>query len=197
MRRRRLMKDRVTLVKTTGERIKNIHASVDSGRIFVADGNVPIEDGDILERTIPSGMTESFEVLDACFYQGSPPRIAPFYDCKVQKSTAKPRGNASSQHTIYNVIGPNAKVNIHSPDSSTNVVNVDEVKVLFDDLRSTIETGITDADLREKLMHNAREMEAAVGTPTFTDWYRDFVALSANHISVFGPFVQALTQYLV
>ena len=43
------MKDRVTLVKTTGERIKNIHASVDSGRIFVADGNVPIEDGDILD----------------------------------------------------------------------------------------------------------------------------------------------------
>ena len=190
-----LMNDRVTLVKQTGQRFENLRASVQSGLIFTDDVEVPVEDGDTFERTLPSGVKESFDVLDAGFQQGLH-SIPAHYQSKVQKGTAKARGKTSSQHTVYNLIGPNARVNIHSADSSTNVVNV-EATVLFDNLRGAIETAIADVELRETLMRCVGAMEAAAGTRTFADRYKDFIALAADHISVFGRFLPALTQFLV
>ena len=191
----RLMNDRVTLVKRTGQRFENLRASVQSGLIVTDDVEVPVEDGDTFERTLPSGVKESFDVLDAGFQQGLH-RIPAHYQSKVQKNTAKARGKTSSQQTVYNLIGTNARVNIRSTDSSTNVVNVDAT-VLFDNLRGAIETAIVDMELRETLMRCVGKMEAAAGTQTFADRYKEFIALAADHISVFGRFLPALTQFLV
>ena len=189
------MNDRVALVKKTGQRFENLRASVQSGLIFTDDVKVPVEDGDTFERTLPSGVKESFDVLDAGFHQGLH-SIPAHYQSKVQKRTAKAHGNTGSQHTVYNLTGPNARVNIHSTDSSTNVVNV-EATVLFDNLRGAIKSEIADVQLRETLMHSVGAMEAAAGTRTFADRYKDFIALAADHISVFAPFLPALTQLLV
>ena len=60
-----------------------------------------------------------------------------------------------------------------------------------------IETAIADVELRETLMRCVGAMEAAAGTRTFADRYKDFIALAADHISVFGRFRPALTQFLV
>ena len=188
------MNDRVTLVKKTGQRFENLPASVQSGLILTDNVKVPVEDGDTFERTLPSGVAESFEVLDAGFQQEFH-GIPAHYQSKVRKGTAKARGS-STQHTVYNLIGPNARVNIQSTDSSTNVVNV-ESTVLFDNLRGAIRTSISDSELSETLMHCVEAMEAAAGTRTFADRYKDFIALAADHISVFGPFLPALTQFLV
>ena len=188
------MNDRVTLVKKTGQRIEDLLASVQSKLILTDNVKVPVEDGDTFERTLPSGVTESFEVLDAGFQQGFH-GIPAHYQSKVQKRTAKIRGS-STQHTVYNLIGPNARVNIQSTDSSTNVVNV-ESTVLFDNLRGAIRTSISDSELSKTLMDCVEAMEAAVGTRTFADRYKNFIALAADHISVFGPFLPALTQFLV
>lgn len=188
------MNDRVTLVKKTGQRIEDLLASVQSKLILTDNVKVPVEDGDTFERTLPSGVTESYEVLDAGFQQAFH-GIPAHYQSKVQKRTAKVRGS-STQHTVYNLIGPNARVNIQSTDSSTNVVNV-ESTVLFDNLRGAIRTSISDSELRKALMVCVEAMEAAVGTRTFADPYKNFIALAADHISVFGPFLPALTQFLV
>ena len=69
--------------------------------------------------------------------------------------------------------------------------------MLFDNLRGAIRTSISDPELSETLMHCVEAMEAAAGTRTFADRYKDFIALAADHISVFGPFLPALTQFLV
>ena len=188
------MNDRVTLVKKTGQRFENLSASVQSRLILTDNVKVPVEDGDTFERKLPSGVAESFEVLDAGFQQefhGIPAR----YQSKVRKGTPKARGS-STQHTVYNLIGQNARVNIQSTDSSTNVVNV-ESTVLFDNLCGAIRTSVSDSELSETLMHCVEAMEAAAGTRTFADRYKDFIALAADHISVFGPFLPALTQFLV
>ena len=63
------MNDRITLVKKTGQRFENLPASVQSGLILTDNVKVPVEDGDTFERKLPSGVAESFEVLDAGFQQ--------------------------------------------------------------------------------------------------------------------------------
>lgn len=188
-----LMNDRVTLVKRSGQRYENLHAAVQSKLILTENVGVPIEDGDVFERTQPSGIVEAFEIVDAGFHQafhGMPAH----YQSKVEKRSARPRPSSSPQ-VVYNLIGANARVNIASNDSSTNVVNV-ESNVLFQNLRNAVEASIPDRDLNRKLVHQVDEMEAAAGTSGFAAKYKDFIGLAADHVSVFGPFLPALTQFL-
>lgn len=93
------------------------------------------------------------------------------------------------------LIGPNARVNIASNDSSTNVVNV-ESNVLFENLRNAIVRSIAGDELKKELTQRVNEMEAAAGTNTFAAKYKAFIGVAADHISLFGPFLPALTQFL-
>ena len=40
-------------------------------------------------------------------------------------------------------------------------------------------------------------MQAAAGTRSFVDRYKEFITLAADHVTVFAPFLPALTQLLV
>jgi hypothetical protein len=183
----------VTLVKRNGQRYDNLRAAVQSKLILTENVEVPIEDGDVFERTLPSGILDAFEVIDAGFHQafhGMPAH----YQSKVEKRSARPKPSPGPQ-VVYNLTGANARVNIASNDSSTNVVNV-ESKVLFQNLRDAIETSIADRDLSSKLVHQVDEMEGAAGTGGFAAKYKDFIGLAADHMSVFGPFLPALAQFL-
>ena len=69
------MTDRVTLVKANGERREGIKANVQPATILIDDGNVPLEEDDVLERTLPNGMIERYLVLDRGYFaawQGHP-----------------------------------------------------------------------------------------------------------------------------
>jgi hypothetical protein len=190
-----MMTDRVTLIKKDGRRFENLKASVQPKLILTNDANLPIEDGDVFERKLPSGVVESFDILDAGFFHAMAGMPA-HYQSKVQKSTAKSLSMPGGSQVIYNVTGPNARVNIQSTDSSTNVVNV-ESTLLFQNLRSAIQASISDSELRMMLMSQVEGMEKAAGTRTFADRYRDFIGLAADHMSVFSPFLPALTQLLM
>lgn len=157
-----LMNDKVALVKKDGRRFENLAASVQSGLILTQNPQIPIEDGDRFERHLPSGIVESFSILDAGFTQGLH-GIPPHYQSKVQKETAIPRPPAAASHVVYNLVGPNARVNIQSADSSTNIVNM-EAAALFDDLRSTVRDAIKDSLLEGQLVARIDAMQAAIGT---------------------------------
>ena len=49
-----ILTDTVTLIKSNGQRFENIKASVQSTKIFIADNTLPIEEGDKIERKLPS-----------------------------------------------------------------------------------------------------------------------------------------------
>lgn len=51
-----LMRDKVTLVKQNGQRFEALRASVQIDKIFTSDPKIPIEEGDVFERTLPSGV---------------------------------------------------------------------------------------------------------------------------------------------
>lgn len=192
---RTLMNDRVTLVKKDGSRFEDLRAAVQAKLILTDDGKLPIEDGDIFERKLPSGIVESFEILDAGFFQ-SMPGMPAHYQSKVRKVTSQTRSSPPPQQIVYNLIGPNSRVNMQSTDSSTNVVSVDST-VLFDNLRSAIASSIPDPSLNASLVRYVGEMEKTAGTPGFAQRYKDFISLAADHLSVFAPFLPALSQLLI
>ena len=195
---RSLNRDRVTLVKKDGQRFEKLPASVQSGMILTDNPKIPIEDGDQFERNLPSGIVEVFTVVDSGFQQGLH-GIPPHYQSKVRKNTAEsptsPRPTAGPQ-VVYNLIGSNARVNIQSSDSSTNVVSV-ESAVLFDDLRGAIQESSLDSAVARQLIQNVSAMQSAVGTETFSERYKKFIALAADHMTLVAPFLPALTQLLL
>ena len=195
---RSLKNDRVTLVKKDGQRFENLPASVQSGLIFTDNPKIPIEEGDQFERELPSGIVEVFTVVDSGFQQGLR-TIPSHYQSKVRKNTAvsppSPRPTAE-RHVVYNLIGTNARVNIQSSDSSTNVVSV-ESAVLFDNLREAIGKSSLDSKGARELAEHVNAMQSAAGTKMFGEHYKEFIAVAADHMTLIAPFLPALTQLLL
>ena len=191
-----LLTDRVTLVKKSGERFEDIRASVQNGKIFTDDPQVPIKDGDEFERVLPSGVLEVFTVVDAGFHQGFP-GMPSHYQSKVRKGSAKPipTSEPAPGTQVINLTGPNARVNIHSADSSTNVIG-GEFLGLFDDLRDAISEASLDEGKARRIIQSINEMQAAVGTRSFGERYTGFMEAAANHMTVVGPWLPALAKLL-
>ena len=177
-----------------GEFFENLPALVQSNMILTTKTEVPIEDGDRFERSLPSGVLERFLILDAGFMQTFH-GIPAHYQSKVHKETAIPEVVPSTP-IVYNLVGPNTRVNIQSSDSSINVVNV-EASALFDDLRKALSESIKDESLRQRIRETVDAMQTAVGTRSFVDRYKDLIGVAADHVSVLAPFLPALTQLLM
>jgi len=188
-----LMRDKVTLIKKDGNRFENIRACVQSDKIFTNDPAIPIEDGDVFERTLPNGIVEPYTILDAGFMQGTG-GIKSHYQSVVRKQT-KIDPLAQPSQIVYNLIGPNARVNIQSVDSSANLVGVEPTE-LFDRIHEAIGQSVQDGELLKKLQENVTELEKAQGTTGFIARYQEFMVLAANHMTILAPFIPALSQML-
>lgn len=187
----------VTLVKMDGRRFENLPAIVQSNMIFTEDPKIPIEDGDQFERVLPSGIKESFIVLDAGFQQGFGSAMPSHYQSKVRKSTAA-TPSRPQQHNVYNLVGANSRVNIQSSDSSTNVINVQSSQ-LFADMRQTIEQASSDSVVTQRTIESLDALQAATGTKTFAKRYAEFIAVAADHVTLMtalAPYLPALAQLL-
>lgn len=99
------------------------------------------------------------------------------------------------QNITFNVSGTNARINIQSSDNSNNIVQ-STVPEVFEQLRDATQSGITDQLVRERILKAIDIMDSAYDQPTFTDKYRDFIALVSNHITVYAPFLTALAGLL-
>ena len=79
-----LLKDKITLVKEDGNKFENIEANVQPKLITVFNETIPFESGDVIERVLPNGISEKFNIIDPTFYQkigGLPGH----YQIKVEK----------------------------------------------------------------------------------------------------------------
>jgi hypothetical protein len=188
-----LMNERVVLIKKNGERFENLPANVQRNLIITNDPKIPIEDGDQFERRTPSNVIEVFDIVDAGFIQPFH-SMTGHYQSKVRKATARPP-STQAQQIIYNLNGPNARVNIQSSDSSTNVVNV-ESAALFDKMRSAMQESINNVDKLRHLSERIDAMQDAAGTKSFLDRYQEFISFAADHLTVFAPFLPALSQLI-
>lgn len=193
MRLRHLLNDRVTLVKPDGTRIEAIRAMVHPEIVFVDDPSIPVEEGDKIERALPSGLTEVYVVLNRGFLKG----VGGFpdhYQVKVRKEGDRPPSPAGGT-TIYHLTGANPRVNVHSTDQSTNSVTI-TTETVFAQLRETIAGQVTDGEQKAALLSQLAQLEEAKGTSSFLERYQSFIATAANHMTLLAPFIPALSKWL-
>ncbi len=188
-----LMKDSIALVKKDGQKFYDIKASVQHEKIYTYDSSIPIEEGDVFERALPSGIIERYTILDAGFNEAIG-QIEPHYQSLVKKQT-KIDTPQQPNHVVYNLLGSNSRVNIHSVDVSSNTIGIEQIK-LFSELKDTIQKSITDNKQCAELTNKVKELEESQETKDFTARYKEFIALAASHITVFAPFIPALSQML-
>lgn len=114
---------------------------------------------------------------------------------RMQRDREFPRRVEVAPKNVYNISGPNSRVNINSTDSSVNIVNV-AANQLFGDLCSTIEREIPPGEKQDELLRHVDELERTQGAPEYLLRYQGFVAALADHITVFQAFLPALLQLI-
>lgn len=136
-----LLNDTITVVKRDGgARFEGIKAAVQGEAISILQSQPFIEPNDLIVRSMSNGGEETFVVLDPGFHEGLGP-IPAGYRAKVRKM-GLPEAKSAVQSIVYNVTGSNARINNHSVDNSTNLVqdNSSEVAHLLANLRSAMNT---------------------------------------------------------
>jgi hypothetical protein len=163
--------------------------------VIFDDVDVPLDEGDFIERQLPGGRTELYEVLDAGFTRGGG-GIPDFYHAKTRKTTSRLPLSGSNTHVT--VSGPNARVNLHSVDSSTNIVSqTHNDEAVFRELLSALRDSVTSTEQLAQLEQQIQSLQATSGTPAYNKAYADFVQLAANWMTIVGPFLPVLTQRLM
>jgi hypothetical protein len=183
-----------TLVKNDGRKFE-FKGLLSQKTLTTFNHTLLVEDGDIVERGLPNGTLERFRVMDTGFHHGLQGAIGPHYQMKVEKlGTPIPslRASAGNVTNVYNVHGPNARVNLQSVDSSSNIANIGETE-LFDKIRSAIEAGVM-CPQRDQMLAAVTELQTSAGTESFPDKFQKLLSVSANAMTTLGPFLPALGQ---
>ena len=183
--------ENVRIIKKDLTVIEDVEALVDRNKIFIDDGSLNIEEGDIIERVLPSGAKEQYLVIDRGFYRGAH-GIPDHYQIKVEKQSGYvklSRGTVINEYHITNA----DKVNIQSTDNSTTYqITANDLSTL-DTLRS-LAKGLDEED---KIVSAVDEMQASIGKKTFAEKYNAFIQSVANHMTIFAPFIPALSALLM
>ena len=175
----------VTLIKQDGT-IKKIKALVHAKKIITDNVENPIDEGDIITRTLPNGKTESYKVINPVFHKafyGVPDN----YQIEVAKTTT-PQKNAE----IYINASDNAKVMLSSVDNSINI-DLNKTKI-FDELLKIVQT----LPNNNNLITAIQNMKESVNDKeSFKNKYNEFIQIAASHMTVLAPFLPALTNFLL
>jgi predicted nucleotide-binding protein len=127
--------DKITLIKSNGERISDIDALVQPKMILIQDEKLPIEEGDIIEHGLPSGLIEMFTVLDRGFFSFP----SPHYQVKVQKGSID-----LLQKQVANTIVPKN----HPINRKIFIVHGHN-----EDLKNDVESFLTSLNLEPIILH--------------------------------------------
>lgn len=182
--------EKVKIIKADFSVIEGVEALVESEKIFVDDATINIEEGDIIERVLPSGAKEQYLVTNRGFHKGAQ-GIPDHYQITVEKQSAYTkigRGQVVNQYNITNA----EKVNIHSTDSSTTYqINANDLAIM-----ETIRTLARGLDNEREVLLAVDQMQSNVGKKGFAEKYNAFIQCVANHMTIFAPFIPALSALL-
>ena len=183
--------EKIRLIKQDSTVFENIEALVDKDHFFIDDATVDIEEGDIFERELPTGKSESYLVIDRGFYRAMG-GIPAHYQVSVQKQTSFVKSSNEKVVNNYNISGAE-KVNINSTDNSVTYNITENDKALMETLKM-LARELENSDI---IIASIEEMKNSVGKKGFADHYNAFIQSIANHMTIFAPFIPALTQLLI
>lgn len=114
---------------------------------------------------------------------------------QIDRRRLMAKKNNNSPTTNYYVQGENARVNVNSTDHSVNVVlkSNDE---FFGTIRQRIESGVPDGDKRREILTALTALQESHGKPSFAQRYTEFIATTADYVTLLTPFIPALTEML-
>lgn len=183
--------ENVKIIKKDLTAIEDVEALVDRDKIFIDDGSLNIEEGDIIERVLPNGAKEQYLVVDRGFYRGAH-GIPDHYQIKVEKQSGYvklSRGTVINEYHITNA----DKVNIQSTDNSTTYqITANDISTL-----NTLRSLAKGLDEEQKIVSAVDEMQESIGKKSFAEKYNAFVQSVANHMTIFAPFIPALSALLM
>jgi len=185
-------KDIITLVKPNGEVFDDIQANVQPRVIFIHDEKLPLEENDKIYRKLPSGLVETYIVIDRGYFSGIG-GIRGHYQAKVRKEGSINEEKYKSIINVYNASGPNSRININSKDNSKNYYN--DTDLLFEELKLAL-AGIVEEEIKEKSFQILEKLNSSKRTSSYLTNYQDFISILANHMTVIAPFIPALTQLI-
>jgi hypothetical protein len=186
----------LTLRKKNGE----THAfdgfvATGKSKIMTEENKLPVEEGDTIERKLPNGMVETYTVMDRGYVADFNGVVPPHYQMKVRKGTNLEQSTPSAITNVYNLTGPNARVNIQSADSSINISSVSNEE-LFPRIGRVIGENAQNDARRIEMLAKLGELQVA-NKATIGEKYRQFIASAADHMTLLTPFLPALTALLL
>lgn len=95
-----MMTDNIKIIKSDGQEIENLRASIQSKGIYLMQSDVLVEPQDLIQRTMSNGGNETFKVIDPGFHEGVH-GIPAHYQMKVQK-LGIPEAKKAIQSITYN-----------------------------------------------------------------------------------------------
>jgi hypothetical protein len=96
------MNDKIALIKKSGETFPNIKAMVEKNMIHIPTANIPVEDGDTIQRKLPTGIIEEYIVVDAG-YTAAFMNFDAHYQVKVEKKTATQKRTVTNINNFHHV----------------------------------------------------------------------------------------------
>lgn len=182
--------EKVKIIKQNSSDFEVVDGLVDQKMIHIEDVSVNIEEGDIIERTLPSGSKEQYLVIDRGFFRGIG-GIPSHYEVKVEKQTSYTKVNGGSVINQYHITNAE-KVNIQSTDNSTTYnITANDIS-LMDTLRN-LAHGLEN---EQEVLEYISSMQENIGKKSFAEKYNAFIQSIANHMTIFAPFIPALTAFL-
>lgn len=158
-----MMNDKIKVIKTNGEEIDGLKASVQRKGIYLMRSDVLVEPNDLIQRIMSNGGVETFKVIDPGYHEGLS-SIPSHYQMKVQK-LGLPEAEKAIQSIIYNISGPNARVNNNSVDNSTNIANINtEIAEHISMLRSEISRLVTSEQEKNEALELVDAIESQFST---------------------------------
>jgi len=182
----------IALHKADGQVRNNIRACVSGDKVLIDDVTLKIEGGDKLVRSLPNGLKEELVVVDPGFSQGLGMELPAHFQVRVRKEWME---KANPQAVTYNVAGPNARVNVHSQDHSTNAVTFGASAPIFGEVRKALEQ-VDDEEARAKLQSSLDALEASQHTPAYATHFAGFVQLAANWMTILSPLLPVLAKHI-
>jgi len=200
-----LMRDKVKLIKQNGTEYKDLQANVTQDKILILGISIIIEEGDTIIRPLPNNHVEEYVVLDSGCYERRY-GIEAHYKLQVRKLTSLSDYTNSGTFTYINKYDDNSqttingrdniRINNNSNDTSTNLNYTKVNSTVFDEIRTKLNEGQINDGERAELLSQVDDLEEAVDTPSFFSKYQKFITSAADHMTVIGPMIPALTQLI-
>lgn len=96
-------------------------------------------------------------------------------------------------YNTYNITNGNANVN--SVDNSVRTINITNNETELFDKMLDVASNIT-TDNKKDIISAIKDMQIDYGKPSLKEKYYKFIEVAANHMSLFAPFIPALTEMM-